>query len=60
MPVRRLLPGGLSVAEAEELREVKRLLMTIRYYATWHALDLRELRALVADLTALVDGLEAT
>jgi len=49
----------VSAADAQELREVKRLLMTIRYYATWNALELRELRALVADLTALVEGLEA-
>ena len=58
--MRRRVPGGLSVAEAEELREVKRLLTTIRYYAVHNSLDLRELRALVADLTAVVEGLEAT
>jgi hypothetical protein len=45
--------------DTAELREVKSLLLTIRYYASWQAIDLRELRVLVADLTAIVEGLEA-
>lgn len=45
--------------DGDELREVKRLLLTIRYYASWHAMDVQELRRLVADLTAIVEGLEA-
>jgi hypothetical protein len=45
--------------DGPELREVKSLLLTLRYYASWHAVGREELRRLVADLSAVVEGLEA-
>lgn len=48
------------MAETAELRDVKRLLMTIRYYAVHNGYALEELRVLVSTLAAVVEALEAT
>jgi hypothetical protein len=43
----------------ELLVEVKSLLLTIRYMASWNEYDRAELRRLVANLTVLVERLES-